>query len=279
MLGRQVITRHLLADQLRNLGIEPGGVLVVHASFRAFGPIEAGPPALIEVLHEVLGPSGTLVMPSMSGSRRTDPYDLARTPTRDMGIVAETFWRMSGTLRSDHPTSSFAANGPLAREITAPQPLSPGHGLASPIGRVYRLGGSILLLGVGHDANTTIHLAESIAQVPYHIRKWATMLRDGMPERVEYDETDHCCRNFALLDGWLRQRGLQNEGIVGGATARLMQSKGVVETVVPRLKQDPLRFLCLPNAGCEECDAARRSVASRGISPEQMRRDDAPGDG
>ncbi len=267
MLGHQAITRQLLVDQMRDLGVEPDGVLVVHASFRAVGPIANGPPALIGALHEVLGPSGTLVMPSMTGSRSPEPYDPARTPTREMGIVAETFWRMPGTLRSDHPTSSFAANGPRAREITAPQPLSPVHGLESPIGRVYRLGGSILLLGVGHDANTTIHLAESIAQVPYRIRKWATMLRDGRPERVDFDETDHCCRNFALVDGWLRQRGLQIEGIVGGAMARLVRSKDVVDTVVPRLKQDPLRFLCLPDAACEECDTARRSAVSPSGQP------------
>lgn len=52
---------------------------------------------------------------------------------------------------------------------------------------MYRLGGSILLLGVGHDANTTIHLAEALTQVPYRIRKWATILRNGAPRRLEYD--------------------------------------------------------------------------------------------
>jgi len=175
--------------------------------------------------------------------------------------VAESFWRMPGTLRGDHPTSSFAAVGPHAEEITAAQPLSP-VGLDSPIGRVYRLDGSILLLGIGHDSNTTIHLAEALARVPYRIRKWATVLRDGEPLRVEFDEADHCCRNFALVDDWLRERGLKDEGTVGHATARLMRSNDLIGTVVPKLERDPLRFLCAADAGCQDCDAARRSTAS-----------------
>jgi aminoglycoside N3'-acetyltransferase len=83
----------VLTEQLRELGLPAGSVLVVHSSFRAVGPVEDGPDGLIDALGEVLGPSGTLVMPSMTGSRHLEPYDPARTPTRNMGIVAETFWR------------------------------------------------------------------------------------------------------------------------------------------------------------------------------------------
>ncbi len=60
-LGRAEVTR-----QLRALGVEKGGVLLVHASFRATGPVEGGPLGLIEALRDALGPDGTLVMPSWS---------------------------------------------------------------------------------------------------------------------------------------------------------------------------------------------------------------------
>lgn len=260
MSGREVIARRQLVEPLQSLGVERAGVLVVHASFRAVGPVEGGPSGLIDGLREVLGPTGTLVMPSMTGSRRLEPYDAGRTPTRAMGIVAETFWRLPETYRGDHPTSAFAASGPLSRQITASQPLSPAHGLDSPIGRVYQLGGSILLLGVGHDSNTTIHLAERMAQVPYLVPKWTTVLRNGLPERVEFDAIDHCCRNFRLVDEWLRERGLQIEGEVGHASARLMESRSVIDAVTPQLRGDPLRFLCSPVTPCEECDAARKAA-------------------
>lgn len=43
--------------------------------------------------------------------RSLEPYDPARTPKRNMGIVAETFWRLGACRASGHPTSSFAAQG------------------------------------------------------------------------------------------------------------------------------------------------------------------------
>jgi aminoglycoside 3-N-acetyltransferase len=255
------VSKHRAADQLRKLGVK-AGVLVVHASYRAVGPIEGGPAGLIQVLLDVLGPSGTLVMPAMSASRRPDPFDPSKSETWHVGIVAETFWRMPGVLRSSHPTSSFAAHGPRAAGITAPQSLTPIAGLDSPIGRVYQLDGSVLLLGVGHDKNTTVHVAEALAGVPYWTTGTAYVLRDGQPAYVEYEETESCTRNFELLDGWLGERGLQREGGVGHGRARLVRARDVVETALRRLQEEPLVFLCAADAGCETCDSARGTATA-----------------
>jgi aminoglycoside N3'-acetyltransferase len=122
------------------------------------------------------------------------------------------------------------------------------------------LDGQILLLGVGHDANTTIHLAEALTPVPYGVPKHITVARDGRPVRIEYRENDHCCRRFVLVDEWLRSRGLQREGPVGQAAARLMQSRDVVAVVREQLARDPLVFLHPEGSGCDECDVARRSI-------------------
>ena len=109
--------------------------------------------------------------------------------------------------------------GLTGRTHHPPHPLSPPHGPDSPVGRVHELGGYVLLLGVGHDANTTIHLAEHMAGVRYRRRKHATIMQDGAPTRFEYEEIDHCCERFALVDGWLGERGLQRRGVVGHAEA------------------------------------------------------------
>lgn len=257
------ISRARLTEQLRAIGVERGMTLVVHTSFSRVGLVEGGPEGLIVALTDALGPSGTLVMPTITGSRRSEPYDPARTPSRNMGIVADTFWRLPRVLRGDHPTSSFAARGPLAAEIAAPQPLMPGHGPDSPIGRVRALGGSVLLLGVGHDANTTIHLAEYLAGVPYRVSKWTTTLVDGIAARVEYREIDHCCQNFELVGAWLDERGLQGHGTVGHATARLAKASDIVDVVLPMLMEDPLRFLCSADIACADCGAARASLTAR----------------
>lgn len=251
--------RYEVADQLRALGVERGGVLLVHSSFRAVRPVEGGPAGLIGALRDALGPDGTLVMPSWTGDDET-PFDPAATrASEDLGVVADTFWRMPGVVRSDHPFA-FAAAGPRAAEVTAdPLPLPP-HVAESPVGRVRDLDGQVLLLGVNHDANTTIHLAELIAGAPYRAPKHITVLQDGRPVRIEYGENDVCGVRFNLADGWLRARGLQSEGRVGHADARLARSRDIVAVVTEQLAPDPLLFLHAPGAGCEECDEVRRGL-------------------
>ena len=261
MSQSHIVSISELAEQLRSLGVDAGGVLLVHTSFRAVRPVEGGPAGLIAALREALGADGTLVMPSWTGTDE-EPFDARNTPASpDLGVVADTFWRMPGVMRSAHEFA-FAAAGPRAEEIVAgPLPLPP-HIPASPVGRVHDLDGQVLLLGVGHDADTTLHLAELMAGVPYRVLKHVTTLKDGRPARVDYGENDHCCERFALADVWLRERGLQREGTVGHARARLARSRDIVSVAREHLAADPLVFLHDPSDDCEECDTARASTRS-----------------
>jgi aminoglycoside 3-N-acetyltransferase len=251
-IGKTELTR-----QLGALGVQSGGILVVHAAFSKVGPVEGGPLALIEALLAAVGTGGTLVMPSMADDDDI-PFDRGQTPCRAVGVVADSFWRMPGVQRSDSP-HAFAATGPHAAQITRPHPVDVPHGLNSPPGRVYELDGQVLLLGVGHNADTTVHVAENIAGVRYRQRKHATIIADGRPTRFEYGETDHCCEKFCLLDGWLESEGRQRRGIVGHAEARLARSRDVVKAALLRLRQDETTFLHAPGA-CAECDEARAGM-------------------
>ena len=134
------------------------------------------------------------------------------------------------------------------------------HGLDSPVGRVYDLDGRVLLLGVGQDSNTTIHLAENLAGVRYRRNKYLTILKDGLPTHLAYLEIDHCCQNFALVDGWLDESQLQKRGVVGHAEARLMHSRDIVSVVTGYLRRNETVFLH-PEGFDEECDDAWRSLA------------------
>lgn len=257
--GRE-LTRSEVAAQLHTLGVETGGVLLVHTSFRATRPVEGGPLGLIESLRDALGPDGTLVMPSWSGED-DQPFDRTTTSADpSLGVVADMFWRRPGVLRSDHCFACAAAGARASSILSDPLPLPP-HIPESPVGRVHQEDGQVLLLGVGHDADTTLHLAELLAGVPYRLRRHCTVLRDGCPVRLDYGENDHCCARFALADDWLRARALQSEGPVGHAHARLARARHIVEVALEQLAQDPLLFLHPPDAECPECDAARSSTA------------------
>lgn len=242
--------------QLKELGIAPGGVLLVHCAFSRVGT--GTPHDLIAALLAALGPQGTLVMPSMCDDDDV-PFDRQSAACRAVGIVADTFWRMPGVRRSDNP-HAFAAHGPLAGRITAPHPINIPHGVDSPPGRVHELDGEVLLLGVGHDSNTTVHVAEHLARVRYRLPKYATVLENGRPRRYEYGETDHCCEGFRQLDDWLGQR--QRRGVVGRAEARLARSRDIVDAALEHLLEDETVFLHPAGSACVECRDARSTIGS-----------------
>ena len=262
-----------VASQLRELGVRPGGVLLVHTSYRAVGPVEGGALGLIDALRAALGPEGTLVMPSWGG-RDTVPFDPARSPpSADLGILPRLFWRMPETLRSDH-VHAFAAAGPRAGEVLRDTLPLPPHRPESPVGRVRDLDGQVLLLGVNHDADTTIHLAEVTAGVRYGRMKYVTVLEEGRMKRIDYLENDHCCERFVLVDGWLREAEVQREGPVGYGVGRLARARDIVDEVVDRLRSDPLVFLHTTDVGCVQCDEARSAMGDprREEPPVQGRR-------
>jgi len=254
-------SRQELVAQLLDLGVRAGDVLVVHTSFSRAGPVEGGPHGLIEALQQAIAPGGTLVMPSMSDDDDR-PFDRERTPCVGMGVVANAFWMRPGVLRSDSP-HAFAASGPRAADITADHPVELPHGLNSPVGRVYELDGKVLLLGVGHDADTTIHLAESIAGVRYKRPKYVTVSTGAGTARVDYGEIDHCCENFNRMDAWLDAADRQRRGIVGRGDARLIRSRDIVDVAVRHLRENETVFLH-PVGVDAECDEARASLVAVG---------------
>ena len=174
-----------------------------------------------------------------------------------MGIVAQTFWQLPGVLRSDSP-HAFAAAGPQAARITAPHPVDVPHGLDSPVGRVYELDGQVLLLGVDHTANTTIHLGEYMRRARYRRKKYVTLLKEGRLSRFDYTEIDHRCQNFSLVDGWLESEVIAAPR--GAARRRGWSDRADVIRVVTEKFNRTTVFLH-PFGVDEECDDARLSLS------------------
>jgi len=75
---------------------------------------------------------------------------------------------------------------------------------------------------------------------------------------VGYNEIDHCCQNFNLMDQWLETAQRQRRGIVGHCEARLNRSRDVVEIALDRLRENETAFLHPPGVDVE-CDRPERA--------------------
>jgi aminoglycoside 3-N-acetyltransferase len=161
-------TTQSLAAGLSALGMRAGEVVLVHSSMKRLGFVVGGVQAVVQAVLDVLGPDGTVVVPTHTPDN-TDPadwqhppvpeawwpairqqapgFDRSRTPSRWMGVLAEAVRTWPGAVRSDHPQVSFAALGKHAAAIAEGHRLDDALGEQSPLGAVYRLHGKVLLLG------------------------------------------------------------------------------------------------------------------------------------
>jgi aminoglycoside 3-N-acetyltransferase len=260
-----LVARSRLARDLENLGLEPGGVTMVHCRMSALGCVVGGAETVVRALLDACSPDGTLM--AYTGWQDAPPDDLdaledewrqiylqehpAYDPRvalarRDHGRVPEALRTWPGARHSGHPEAGVAAIGPLAEGLTAEHPYDDAYGAGTPYARLVELGGQVAVLGAPLDTVTLVHHAEAIARVPgkHRLSYGSPVFMDG--ERVwrtfsdidtsegalpyesvlgEEDYIEHIARS-ALGAGNGRI------GLVGEATAYLFDAQGLVEYAI-----------------------------------------------
>lgn len=251
---RQPHTVASLVEDLEALGLGVGDTVLLHSSLRSVGFVAGGVHALVQAFVDVLGSGGTVVVPTHTPDN-TDPatwrhppvpqewwsvirqatpgFDPMRTPSRWMGVIAETVRTWPGAVRSTHPQTSFAALGARAGDVLAGHALEDALGETSPLGAVYRLAGKVLLLGCGYDANTSLHLAEYRQVGPPRKRTGSAVLDyEGASRWVEWDDVVTDEADFAVLGAAFEAAGGSVVGMVGEAETRLMSQQRLVDFAV-----------------------------------------------
>ncbi len=265
-MTRPAQTRESIAADLRRLGVARSDALVLHSSLRSLGIVDGGADTVVAAVLDVLGPDGTLMVPTFTYfAMRFDPA----TEPGLTGAITEAVRRWPGAVRSLHPTHSIAVVGRDAALLAADHHRKSAIAVDSPLGRMAARGGKVLLLGCGHNQNTTIHVGEIAADAPYKDVPWGddfawtrTVVTAAGEITVPIIHPSGCSKAFGAMEWHLRRRGAVRDGYVGSALCQLVAGQAIIDATVDVLRADPGALLCT-DLICPRCVAARAAIATR----------------
>jgi len=261
-----MITFRDLSTAFRSLELDQKPI-IAHASLSAFGEVQGGADvflgALLTTVTSLVMPTftyGTMVIPETGPPDNGITYGSGKDTNRmaeffnpDMpadkaiGIVAETLRQHPKARRSMHPIYSFA--GINADEAIEAQTLENPF---APIEVLTETDGWVLLLGVGHIANTSIHYGEQLAGRRQFVR-WALTYK-GV---VECPSWPGCSGGFEQITPHLEW--FVHRAQIGSALVQAIPLQSLVEIVGELIADDPMALLC-NRENCERCNDIRKSV-------------------
>lgn len=258
---RKIVLKKDLEEGFKKLGLKKGDNVMVHTSLSSLGFVCGGPQIVIESLIDIVTLDGTIMMPTQSW-KNLDPetgvhweepkewwqiirdnwpaYDKDITPTNTMGSVAEMFRKWPGALRSNHPARSVAALGKNAKYLTGNHDLSNIFGEDSPIDRLYKLDGYVLLIGVDYDKNTSIHLADAKAEYPgkHYGNESSAIMVNGERKWVTYNTLVVDGEDFVDIGKDFEKENKVKTVIIGNAVCRLMKQRDIVDFAIKWIEKN-----------------------------------------
>lgn len=244
-----------ITDQLTELGVRKGGIMIVHASGLALKPTALAATQLCEKLLDFLGPEGTLAMPAIplyrgeptGPERLTDAicakiltYDVHKTPPWT-GALPKALMGVTGAVRSRHPINSMVAVGPhavsmMAANIDGDRPMGCGPGSSWKFCADHNA--TIVCLGVDTAHSLTmIHVAEDSWANQWPIANWYRdrmfHVKDGEFETnlTVRERRPHWAINYGerTLQKDLIAHGILKVAYVGGLRIEVCESVVLIE--------------------------------------------------
>jgi aminoglycoside N3'-acetyltransferase len=178
------VTQAKVVESLRTVGIGAGDGVITHAAIQFLGRPVGGVGIYWDAFREVLGPEGTLVVPTFNfGFCRGLAFDRESTPSEKMGVFAEHVRKLPVARRSSHPMQSVAAIGRYAEDLAGRDTASafdPG----SAFDRMLELDFTMVLLGASIQSVSMVHYCEQKQTVPYRFwKEFSGMVRCGGQQR------------------------------------------------------------------------------------------------
>jgi len=256
---------HDVVRGLRGVGLTQHSRVIVHASLSAFGRVVGGAQTIVGAITAVCGaviaPSftyQTLLVPKVGRPDNGMAYgddsgdaDFWRPdlPAHDtIGSIPNTLLKHPAAKRSSHPALSFVAVGRDAEHLLSLQTLDEPF---APLAWLADNGGDVLLLGVTHRTNTTIHVGEWRGGRKPFVR-WALT-----PERVVEFAWPGDSSGFDAIADSIKH--IVVRGQIGTANVQRIPAAALVKIVEDLIRADPAALLC-KDPDCERCrDMRKRS--------------------
>lgn len=240
-------TKEELIRQLDALQIPAGVPVLLHTSLRSVGPVEGGAEGLLDVLIEYFTRSGGLLcIPAHTWHNLEQNKEITLDVNSDdtcMGALAAIAIRDGRGIRSENPTHSMVVFGEQGRaeafvqdELWVPTPIDP----CSCYGKLYDLGGYVLLVGVSHNRNTFLHTAEELVNVPNRMDDKpvpvAVRRQDGQVAHTQMrlfytDYTADISYRFPKYETAFRYHRCIADGFLGNAPTQLCSAVKMKETL------------------------------------------------
>lgn len=255
-----------LIQSLRDSGLQEGDTIALHASLKSLGYVKGGAKTVIEAFLHVLGPCGTMMMPTHTYCMTPNPeqFHIDTSPSK-VGLISETFRCHPMAVRSFHPTHSVAAIGPLADFLTRDALSSSPCGINNPFHRLEKCRGRIMLLGTNHQSNTHIHTAEVLAKAPYLEVSWTAhrnyeishLYQSGsLVERIHIFQIPGCSKGFQKIQPFLDRAGIVEHVQIAMAPSQFFYASDLTRVTVPLLQENPDMLLC-HDEKCSICPRRR----------------------
>lgn len=241
------------------LGVVQGDVLLVHSSYKSFGPVEGGPQTVVDALEAALGPEGTLIMPTFNFDfNKGMPWDVRSTPSQ-MGVLTELVRKDPRAKRVFHPIYSFAILGKHAEMLGALRYKS-SYERGSVFGKLRDLDGKIMVIGLSYtNSMTFFHHIEQMEGVDYRFLKqftgqvtdWDGSTRTDTFEMLVRDIDKGVITEVDPMGARLEEAGVIQVGQIGEAAVKLMKANEVYAFTAREMRLDPhlLYYIKDPSSG------------------------------
>ena len=240
-------TKKDIINQLKKMNAPRDSVVIFHSSLRSIGKVEGGGEGLIDALIEYFTAEGGLFcVPTHTWGNlgKADKYTLDLTLAEsNLGAFAVIAAGDERAVRSENPTHSMAVFGDRAKaevfvrdDANVTSPTAP----ESCYGKLFSMGGYILLAGVAQNKNTYLHSVAEMLQLPNRMTDSPLRFTVRKPsgevigrELYFYDEdyAGDISLRFTKYDTAFRYHHAITDGFIGDAPAQLCDARKMKETV------------------------------------------------